>query len=301
MTDPYEVLGVKPSASQDEIRRAYRALAKELHPDARPGDTQAEDRFKEVSAAFRLLSDVNQRARFDAGEIDASGRERPAFHFRARSDAGPSARGPSGRFEDIGDIFSDLFTDFGRANGARANGRPIRGADVRQKLMIELEEAVHGARRRVKTPSGRAIDVNIPPGVSDGRVLRLKDQGEPGQNGGPRGAALIEIGVKPHAWFKRDGADIRLDLPISVKEAVFGGKVRAPTIDGPVEVRVPPGSTSGAILRLRGKGAPDASGERGDQLIRLMVDVPVDDAALERFLDEWTPPAGYDPRKRFER
>jgi len=286
MHDPYVTLGVKPSASQDDIRAAYRKLAKELHPDARPGDSEAEDRFKAVTAAFRFLSDAELRARYDAGEIDAHGRERP-----------PAARGRNGRAGDRSDIFSDLFTDFGRANGK--SGRPIRGADIRQKLVIELEDAVRGVTKRITSQSGRTIEVEVPPGVSEGRVLRLKDQGEPGVNGGPNGSALIEVGINAHPYFKRDGVDLRLDLPITIKEAVFGAKVRAPTIDGVVEVRIPPGSTSGALLRLRGKGMPDGKAGRGDQLIRLMVDVPNNDEALERFMDEWAPPPGYDPRARF--
>lgn len=285
MYDPYTTLGVNPSASQDDIRSAYRKLAKELHPDARPGDSQAEERFKTVTAAFRFLSDADMRARYDAGEIDAAGRER-------------STRPPrNGRSADKSDIFSDLFTDFGRAG--HRSGRPIRGADIRQKVTVDLEEAVRGVTRRVTSQSGRTIDVEIPAGVTDGRVLRLKDQGEPGVNGGPPGSAYIEVGIQPHAFFRRDGADIRLDLPITIKEAVFGAKVRVPTVDGVVEVRIPAGSTSGAILRLRGKGMPDGKGGRGDQLIRIMVDVPTHDEMLERFMDEWAPPPGYDPRARF--
>ncbi|PWE17026.1 molecular chaperone DnaJ [Marinicauda salina] len=304
MKDPYAILGVSKSATAEEIRKAYRKLAKELHPDTRPDDKAAEERFKEVGQAFKLLSDPETRAKYDRGEIDAEGNERAPFHYRSRPGAGASQRGPSGRFEDLGDIFSDLFGEFGQGGpggGRRRGPPPMRGADVRGKVEISFEEAIKGGKRRVSAPGGRALDVAIPAGVEDGQVLRLKGQGGQGQAGGPAGDALVEVRIRSHPWFRRDGDAVRVDLPISIKEAVLGAKVRAPTVDGPVEVRVPAGSSSGALLRLRGKGAPKASGGRGDQIIRLLVDVPTDDAELERFAETWTPPAGYDPRKRFRR
>ncbi len=298
MTDPYAILGVSRSASSDEIRSAYRKLAKSLHPDTRPDDEAAEERFKQVTSAFKLLSDPDKRAQFDRGEIDAEGRERPAFHYRTRREAGPFERGPSGRFEDLGDLFSDLFASAPRG-GARAGSPAARdGADVKTRIEVSLDEAVSGVKRRVAV-AGRKLDVTIPAGVEDGRVLRLRGQGHPGANGGRPGALLVEVAVKPHPWFKREGHDVRLDLPISIREAVFGAKVRAPTLDGPVELRVPAGSSSGAVLRLRGRGLPDSDGQRGDQLVRLMVDVPTNDTDLEGFLEDWTPPTGYDPRARF--
>ena len=297
MTDPYAILGVSRSASSEDIRAAYRKLAKSLHPDTHPGDKAAEERFKQVTAAFKLLSNPEQRAKFDRGEIDAEGRERPAFHYRTRRDAGPFERGPSGRFEDLGDLFSDLFANGSRA-GARSAAPPRDGADVKTAVEISLDEVLSGVKRRVAL-KGRKLDVTVPAGVEDGRVLRLRGQGQPGVNGGRPGALLVEVRVKPHPWFKREGQDIRLDLPISLKEAVFGAKVRSPTLDGPVELRVPAGSSSGAVLRLRGRGLPDSDGERGDQLVRLMVDVPTNDTDLEGFLEDWTPPTGYDPRARF--
>jgi DnaJ-class molecular chaperone len=301
MTDPYAILGVSRSASADEIRRAYRKLAKGLHPDTHPGDKQAEERFKEVGRAFKLLSNPETRARFDRGEIDAEGNERAPFHFRSRPGESAGQRGPSGRFEDVSDLFADLFSDGGARRGRGAGFAPARGADLKAGVTVSFEEAIRGAKRRVGLSGGRAVDVAIPPGVESGKVLRLLGQGESGPQGGPAGDALVEVRVRPHDWFRRDGDDIRLDLPISLKEALFGGAVRAPTVDGPVEVRVPAGANSGAQLRLRGKGAPKASGGgRGDQIIKLVVDVPLNDPALEGFLETWTPPSGYDPRKRFK-
>lgn len=297
MTDPYAILGVSRTASADEIRRAYRKLAKALHPDARPNDKAAEEKFKEVTQAFKLLSDPEQRIRFDQGEIDAQGQERPAYHFRSRPGGGPGDRGPSGRFEDLGDLFSDLFTDFG---GSRSRAQPMRGAEIKGLLNVSFEEAMKGAKKRVSLSNGKSLEVGVPAGVESGKVLRLRGQGHPGRDGGPAGDALVEIVIAEHPWFRREGENIRLDLPISLKEALFGGTVRAPTVDGMVEVRVPAGANSGAQLRLRGKGAPKAEGGRGDQIIRLVIDVPLDDPELEGFVEDWTPPAGYDPRKRFK-
>ena len=307
MKEPYAILGVSKSASADEIRRAYRKLAKELHPDARPGDKAAEERFKDVGQAFKLLSDPDAKAKYDRGEIDADGNERAAYHFRSRPGGPAGQRGPSGRFEDISDLFSDLFSDLGQggrqsaAGGPRpgAGARPMKGRDLKAGVTVSFAEAMRGGKRRVGLTGGRTVEVSIPAGVEAGQVLRLRGQGEAGGQGGPAGDCLIEVAIRPHAFFRRDGADVRVDLPITLKEALFGGAVRAPTVDGPVEVRVPAGANSGAQLRLRGKGAPKAGGGQGDQIIKLIIDVPMNDPSLESFIEDWEPPAGYDPRKRF--
>ncbi|MEN0652562.1 MULTISPECIES: DnaJ C-terminal domain-containing protein [Hyphobacterium] len=290
MTDPYSILGVPKSADADEIRRAYRKLAKELHPDANPGDQAAEDRFKKVSSAFKLLSNTETRARYDRGEIDGEGNERAAFHPGYAGAGRAQARGAG--FEDISDIFSDLFTDF------RPRSRARKGADLRFRLDLDFLDAAKGATKRVTLPAGRTLDVRTPPGVTDGQTLRLAGQGEPGVSGGPPGDALVELHVRPHKYFSRDGDDVRLDLPVSFAEAVKGAKVRAPTIDGAVEVQVPAGASSGTLLRLRGKGFPTKGGKRGDQIVRVLIDLPADDAALKAFVADWQPPKGYDPRMK---
>lgn len=289
MTDPYAILGVSKSADADEIRRAYRKLAKQLHPDANPGDKAAEDRFKKVSAAFKLLSNAESRARYDRGEIDGDGNERG---FRPGHPGAGRAQARAGGFEDISDIFSDLFTDF------RPRSRARKGADLRFRLDLDFLDAAKGGTKRVTLPAGRTLDVRTPPGATDGQTLRLAGQGEPGAAGGPAGDALVELHVRPHKYFSRDGDDVRLDLPVSFAEAVKGAKVRAPTIDGAVEIQVPAGSSSGTLLRLRGKGFATKGGKRGDQIIRLMVDLPADDASLKAFAADWQPPKGYDPRMK---
>lgn len=300
MEDPYKILGVSKTASQDEIRKAYRKLAKELHPDANPGDKAAEERFKNVSAAFNLLSDAEKRAEYDAaaragfGPQFSSGgmggaRQRGPFNFRQGRQGG---RG----FDDIGDIFSDLFTDFGAAGAEQAQPRR-KGEDIRQTLKLDFMQAAEGGKHRVVLPGGRSVDVAVPAGASEGQVLRLRDQGHPSANGGGPGDALVEIRIREHKYFSRDGDNVQLDLPITLKEAALGAKVRVPTIDGDVDVRIPPGSNSGGLLRLRGKGFASAKGARGDQIIRLMIALPERDQALQDFLEAWSPANGHDPRK----
>ena len=277
--DPYAALGLSRSASADEIRRAYRKLAKELHPDVRPNDKQAEERFKRATAAFNLLSDPAQRGKFDRGEVDADGNERPSFRTRSYRTAGGNTQQDSAF--DLGDIFADLF---GSGGGQRGFSR-MRGRDLRYALDIDFIEAVTGGRKRVQLDEGRALDVTIPPGVETGRTLRLKGQGGPGVAGGPPGDALVELSVRAHPYFRRDGQDIRLDLPISLTEAVEGARIQAPTVTGPVALQIPPNSNTGMMLRLKGKGVAGA----GDQIVRLLVTLPDGaDAELAKFLKTWT-------------
>jgi DnaJ-class molecular chaperone len=289
--DPYSVLGVSRTATADDIRRAYRALAKELHPDVRPDDKQAEERFKRATAAFNLLSDPVMKSRFDRGEIDADGNERMAFSSRprqgARAHAGAGAgAGPGGGAGaqdafDLGDIFSDLFGP-GFGNG-RSYSR-MRGRDIRFTLEIDFLDAINGAKRRVSLAEGRTLDVAIPAGVESGQVLRLKNQGGVGVQGGPAGDALVELTVRPHAFFRREGQDVHMDLNISLTEAVEGGRVQAPTPSGAVTLTIPAGSNTGKTLRLKGKGVAG----QGDQFVRLMVVLPeAADEELKKFVKKW--------------
>jgi DnaJ-class molecular chaperone len=285
--DPYAALGIGRTATADDIRRAYRKLAKESHPDVRPGDKAAEDRFKRATAAFNLLSDPAHKARFDRGEIDADGNERMAFNGgrarqggRAYAGAGPGA-GPGDAF-DIGDIFSDLFGS--GASGARTYSR-MRGRDVRFTLDVDFLDSIVGAKRRIALSEGRTVDVNIPAGVESGQIMRLKGQGGAGVQGGPAGDALVELHVRPHAFFRREGQDIHMDLSISLTEAVDGAKVQVPTPSGPVALTIPPGANTGKVLRLKGKGVAG----QGDQLVRLQIMLPEGpDEELRKFVRKWS-------------
>jgi DnaJ-class molecular chaperone len=300
--DPYSVLGVKKDASQEDIQKAYRKLAKKLHPDLNPGNKQAEEQFKAVSAAYELLSDPEKRARFDRGEIDASGQERPQqrYYYRdfaagaAREHPYASAEGFSD-FSDEGDLFSALF-----GRGGRFNLR-MRGQDVHYRLPVEFLEAVNGTTRRVTLSDGSTVDVKVPPGARDGQLLRLASKGGAGIGGGPPGDAFIEIVVKPHPLFTRKGDDIHLELPVSLSEAVLGGKISVPTPTGTVSMNVPKGSNTGTVLRLRGKGVARADGTRGDAYVKLKVVLPdKPDPELEKFVQNWTAGKAYDPRRGME-
>ncbi len=295
--DPYEILGVPRSATDDQIRRAYLKLVKELHPDVNPAKS-AEERFKKVTAAHDILGDPPRRRQYDMGEIDASGEpRRPAWRPQgAGADAGGRGRGGP-IFEDFGDVFSDLFAGGGRAGGR--GGFSARGRDVRYTLDVDFLEAVQGAKKRVTLPEAGVLDLTVPEGVSDGQILRLRGRGEAGMAGGEAGDALVEIRVRPHRDFKRDGDDILVDLPITIDEAVLGGKVEVPTAGGRVQLTIPKGTSSGQVLRLKGKGVRNAAtGATGDELVTVRIVLPeqIDDG-LSYFLSEWRQKHQYDPRK----
>lgn len=299
--DPYKTLGVSKTATDAEIKKAYRALAKELHPDLHQGDASLEDRFKSVSAAYEFLKDPERRRRFDAGEIDATGAEMPEREFyRQYAGAGPRHQyEPAGSEEDLHEFFSQAFGQGGQ-RGGRARSGPIRmrGADLRYHLEISFLDAINGATRRVTTPEGQTLDITIPPGVRDGQTLRLAGQGQPGLNDGPPGNALISISVLPDKVFDRDGQDVLLDLPISIDEAVLGGTVDVPTPTGRVKLKIPEGSSSGRVMRLKGKGAKPAKGKAGDLLVTLKIVLPdPPDPTLTDALNAWRNANSYDARK----
>jgi len=308
--DPYETLGVKRDATEAQIRAAYRKLAKKFHPDLNPGDKAAEERFKTLSSANELLSDTEKRARFDRGEIDASGQERPERQFyRGYADQPGGGKysgfsrgphGPDGMTEDdLGDLFSDLFRKQG-GGGAGGPRMRMRGQDRMYVLPVPFLMAVNGGNQRLTLPEGGTLDVKVPPGIESGQVLRLRGRGGPGMNGGPAGDALIELSVEPHRFFRREGRDIHLDLPVSLAEAVLGGKVAAPTPGGQVMLTVQPHSDSGTKLRLRGRGLP-AQGDTppGDCYVTLRVVLGPADPALDEFLTSH-PSTGFDPRQGME-
>jgi len=309
---PYQVLGVKPNASADEIRKAYRKLAKEFHPDLNPGKPAAEARFKAVSAAHELLSDPEKRARYDRGEIDESGAERPRYSYRPHAEGAQGWKyQPEGEM-DIGDL-DDLFEMFGRGGGARgARGGPrgggragegfsMPGPDRRYSLTIDFATAATGGKQRLALSPDEWLDVTIPPGIEEGQILRLKGKGGPGFGGGAPGDALIEIHIAPHPFFRREGDDIHMELPVSLAEAVLGARVAVPTVTGPVTMTIPKGSDTGAQLRLRGKGIRRRRQGRevaGDQYVTLKVVIGAsDDPELAKFLEDWAKKHPTDPRR----
>jgi DnaJ-class molecular chaperone len=295
--DPYETLGVKRDASQSDIQTAYRRRAKRLHPDLNPGNKQAEQDFKDLSAAYEILRDEEKRGRFDRGEIDASGTEnaeRRYYRDFADAEAGGGSAYQSGEgFADFGgdDIFAEFFS---RRRGGTFRRR---GADVRYSMEIDFLEAVNGGTRQVTLPEGQTLEMRIPPGARDGQTLRLRGKGNAGEGGAETGDALIELRVRPHPFFRRDGDDIRLDLPISLREAVLGGKVRVPTPAGPVVASVPENSSSGRTLRLKGKGVARRDGSRGNVYATLKIVLPEkQDPELKAFVAGWS--AGKDFNSR---
>jgi DnaJ-class molecular chaperone len=304
--DPYSVLGVAKTATAADITKAYRKLAKKLHPDLNPGDKAAEEKFKKVTSAYDIVGDDEKRGRYDRGEIDASGQEKPQQRYYreyAGGEEGARYRSTAG-YEDIGafsDLFGDLFGERGGMRGA-AGGRhfSMRGQDAQYRLEVNFLDAVNGTKTRITLPDGGTLDVAIPAGVTDGQVLRLKGKGGQGLGEGEPGDALIEMAVRPHQVFKREGDDIVVDLPITLDEAVLGGKVEVPTISGRVSVTVPPGANTGQTLRLKGRGVKRGS-TSGDQLVKLSVVMPesVDDD-LKAFAEKWREAHRYDPRRKLK-
>jgi DnaJ-class molecular chaperone len=311
MRDPYEVLGVSKGASEAEIKKAFRSLAKKYHPDTKSGDATAQKRFQEISAAYEIVGDKEKRAKFDRGEIDANGNPR-GFDPRAHGyEGGPGGfgGGPGGahtytwssegaetaegfRAEDI---FADLF---GGGMGGRRGRRARQGESYEIAATVSFEEAARGSTRRVFLPDGKEVDVRIPPGLRDGQQVRLRGQGGEGRNGGPPGDILLNVSVAPHPYLTRDGNNLRMDLPITLREAVLGGKVNVPTLTGEVSLSVPPNSNSGSILRLKGKGIPPHGKEAaGNLYLKLVVTLPDEvDPELRKFVESWS--VAYNPRAK---
>jgi DnaJ-class molecular chaperone len=296
--DPYAALGVKKTASQEEIKKAYKRIARESHPDLNPDDAASEGRFKAASAAYDLLKDPEKRARFDRGEIDASGQERAERRYYrdfAEAGGGPQAGGGFEEF-DLGDLFAEMAGRRGRGPGG-GQGFAMRGATVYYTVELDFLEAARGGRKRLTLPGGESLDLAIPAGIAEGEAIRLPGKGGPGHGGGPAGDALVAVTIRPHRLFRREGDDILLELPITIDEAILGGKVEVPTIGGKVALTIPKGVSSGRQLRLRGRGIARGGG-KGDQIVTLKIVAPdVVDSELEEFMRGWRERHRHDPRK----
>lgn len=295
MADPYSTLGVARTATEADIKKAYRKLAKELHPDRNKDNPKASERFSRVTNAYDLLSDKDKRARFDRGEIDGDGNPAAPFGFGG---GGPRPGAQSGGFRgqgfggadaDISDIFEGLFggqTRGGGFGGGRdRRGPPPKGANVAYRLRVPFVDAATLAPQRITLADGKTIDLKLPAGLESGTQMKLTGKGEEGPGGA--GDAIVSIEIEPHRHFIRDGDDVRIDLPITLDEAVLGGAIKAPTVERPVMLTVPKGASSGKVLRLKGKGFHKKSGGRGDQLVTLMIELPAGDAALTAFVEGW--------------
>jgi DnaJ-class molecular chaperone len=320
MRDPYDVLGVSKSASAADIKSAFRKLAKKLHPDANKHDPKAASRFAELNAAYEILGEADKRKAFDRGEIDAEGKPRfQGFEgfgggrgrggfgreggfetFTWGADGSQHAGGrPGGGFRGFEELLKEAFggARAGRAGGFQFDEEDSGSAhDIAATLAIALPEAAKGVKKRVQLPTGKEVEVKIPAGIADGQTIRLKGQGLAGP-GGRAGDVLITVSVAPHPLFTRAGADLRLELPITLYEAVLGGKVRVPTLDGAVELAIPPGTNAGRTFRLKGKGFPAKDGT-GDLLATVRIMLPEGgDAELEALMRKWRDGKPYDPRK----
>jgi DnaJ-class molecular chaperone len=319
MADLYSQLGVKRDAGEAEIKKAYRKLAKELHPDKNKGNPDASERFSKVTRAYDILTDKDKRARYDRGELDEDGNPRAPFGFGGGG-GGPGAGMGGGGFRpppgggfggaeevDLSDIFEGLFSGaqqrrgggggfggFGGFGGGSRRAPPAKGADIAYRLPVPFEDAAALREQRVILQGGKTISIKLPKGVEEGARIRLAGQGQPGPGG--NGDAIVTISIQPHRFFLREGDNIRLDLPVSLDEALLGAKVKVPTVDGAVMLSVPKGSTSGKTLRLKGKGFTGKDGQRGDQLVTLLVDVPADDPELQRFVEGWSRKGRGNPR-----
>jgi len=303
--DLYQRLGVQRGASEAEIKKAYRSLAKQLHPDRNKDNPNAAKRFGEVTAAYDLLSDKDKRAQYDRGEIDEDGNPKMPFGaggFGGGARPGGGFDGFQGGFQgadtaDLSDLFEGLFGGGGRRGGGFGGFRqraraPEKGADIAYRLTVPFVDAATLSPQRIMLADGKTIDLKLPNGVEEGTKIRLAGKGEQGPGGA--GDGLVTISIAPHPFYKRDGNDIRLDLPVTLKEAVLGGKVKVPTPEGPVMLTIPKGSSSGKVLRLKGRGFTGKNGKRGDQLISLEIDLPADDAELQSFAEKWN--GGGNPR-----